>query len=502
MKRISTALLFLRLCSVSFSSHIVGGDITAKWLNGNTFEISLNYYRDCNGQALPLSVEIGIYELQTDAPVNLVTLYSVSSGILNIGDSCNDLSSTLCVEQGLYQGTVNIPDNTNGYYLSHVICCRNNIINNIRYSGYVGMVFYAEIPNPALHKSTPVFGQYPNPYFCIKDLNYLDYSCSDPDGDSLVYSLVDPLEETADPIYYSSGGSILTPAGFHPGPYIPIAWKTPTYNLGNIIGGSPVMSIDSATGLITSSPDSSSNGKVFVFSVRVEKYDKATKQKLGEARRDVLYTGVVCYKKIAPGFILPSELYVSAGDSVCFDITLTDANKDDSVFVSSTDLSENVFGFHEISFTPIKGIKETTGKCCISASCDNTREAPYPLTFKGRDTSCAGASVTFKTVNLYVSTLDGAIKYPVPNVFTPNGDTKNDFFNINATVNHCFDSFVINIYDRWGDKVFGSNDFLFSWNGYHYKTGLVLDEGIYFYSLEGHFKDHTVEKKGYVSLLK
>ena len=85
--------------STSKASHLVGGDIAVKWISGNNFEITLNYYRDCkNGQtSLATTVDVGLYELQTNTYEFPISLPLTSSSILSLGDKCNDVSNLICV---------------------------------------------------------------------------------------------------------------------------------------------------------------------------------------------------------------------------------------------------------------------------------------------------------------------------------------------------------------------------------------------------------------------
>lgn len=64
----------------------------------------------------------------------------------------------------------------------------------------------------------------------------------------------------------------------------------------------------------------------------------------------------------------------------------------------------------------------------------------------------------------------------IPNVFTPNGDSLNDGFYIDyKNVN----SFKIEIYSRWGERVFESNSPSFIWRGDY--NGQLVPSGVYFY---------------------
>src|SRR6185436_13911546 len=104
---------------------------------------------------------------------------------------------------------------------------------------------------------------------CTNNVNVQDFSCTDADGDSLVYSLITPL---------NGHTSNLDPTGTcpDPGPYPSVIFQAP-YSAANMIGGSPPMSINPQTGIITAAPNTAG---VYVFSVRVEQYRRSDKKKL------------------------------------------------------------------------------------------------------------------------------------------------------------------------------------------------------------------------------
>lgn len=87
----------------------------------------------------------------------------------------------------------------------------------------------------------------------------------------------------------------------------------------------------------------------------------------------------------------------------------------------------------------------------------------------------------------------------IPNVFTPNGDGINDYFEIQNGENPCIIYKSLAIYSRWGDRVFeasGTYEQL-RWNGT--KNGSDLGAGVYFYVLEG---DDHLKKTGNITLLR
>ncbi len=66
----------------------------------------------------------------------------------------------------------------------------------------------------------------------------------------------------------------------------------------------------------------------------------------------------------------------------------------------------------------------------------------------------------------------------IPNVFTPNGDGKDDIWFISLLGSKCFQC---NIYNRWGQLVFQSNDVRLGWNGNIQQTGKPASDGVYYY---------------------
>ena len=84
----------------------------------------------------------------------------------------------------------------------------------------------------------------------------------------------------------------------------------------------------------------------------------------------------------------------------------------------------------------------------------------------------------------------------IPNVFTPNGDGKNDYFEIGGADNPCTDFNKLTIYNRWGKKVFEAEGSQLRWDGT--VNGNRLTEGVYFYVLEG----EEGRREGSVTLLR
>jgi gliding motility-associated-like protein len=88
----------------------------------------------------------------------------------------------------------------------------------------------------------------------------------------------------------------------------------------------------------------------------------------------------------------------------------------------------------------------------------------------------------------------------VPNIFTPNGDLKNDLFA--PVIHQRVSGMAMKILNRWGTEVFNSSEA--EWNGSI--NGSEADAGIYFwrilYGCEENAVEVLKEKKGYVHLMR
>ncbi len=94
--------------------------------------------------------------------------------------------------------------------------------------------------------------------------------------------------------------------------------------------------------------------------------------------------------------------------------------------------------------------------------------------------------------------MDDSFVFFVPNIFSPNGDNENDVFYVRG---QGFKSISINIFNRWGQKVFESDDVNTGWdgtfNGQEMNTGVF----VYYINLELYNGD-KVQKQGNITLVR
>ncbi|MFY9309013.1 MAG: gliding motility-associated C-terminal domain-containing protein [Bacteroidia bacterium] len=98
---------------------------------------------------------------------------------------------------------------------------------------------------------------------------------------------------------------------------------------------------------------------------------------------------------------------------------------------------------------------------------------------------CGDTASDYTAVNVFMS-----CKLDIPNVFTPNGDGKNDVFLVKGIG---MKTYSATIYDRWGKKVYESTDIKAAWDG---SSG---DDGTYYYIITAESNNGTqFEEKGYL----
>jgi gliding motility-associated-like protein len=93
------------------------------------------------------------------------------------------------------------------------------------------------------------------------------------------------------------------------------------------------------------------------------------------------------------------------------------------------------------------------------------------------------------------SSFDELLEIEIPNVFTPNGDGINDYFEIksNGDLSACIQ---LTIFNRNGIIAYQSKGGIHSWNG-RSNTGKKFSDGVYYYLIE----INGVEYKGNLTLL-
>ncbi|MBO2010045.1 gliding motility-associated C-terminal domain-containing protein [Siccationidurans soli] len=292
-------LLALLLPLGASATHIVGGELDLQHSTGSNYTLTLNLYFDAiNGSAgaLDQSLIAGIFDKTTNQRLTLVTLPLTSNTFVQYTNPACAVGS-LSTRKLVYAKDIVLDATTYanpaGYYVAVERCCRNLSISNIVNPGSAAQTFYLEFPavvrsGAAFIDSTPRIFPPLGDYACRGELFYYDFGGVDPDGDSLVYDMVTPLNghSTA-----AANNTAPLPTG---APYSPITWNA-GLSTRNQIPGSPALGIDAHTGRLTVR---ASNLGLFVFGARCSEYRRGVK--IGETRRDFQLYVLNCPTNTAP----------------------------------------------------------------------------------------------------------------------------------------------------------------------------------------------------------
>jgi gliding motility-associated-like protein len=343
MKRIFSLLLFLS-CILSFNnavqaSHIVGGDISYECLGPSPttgimqYRITMHVYIDyINGQAsFDNRAYVGIYAGSDTS--STYTVLAISNPIITnipiaFADPCIVVPPNVGVEEGIYQDTVELPFNPDGYTISYQRCCRNYTINNLANPSSTGATYTISLSAEAQQQcnNSPTFNKFPPIVICAnRDLEF-DHSATDIDGNTLVYELCTPFAGGGNSIAIGSGFNSAAPNPPAPPPYNPVLFHS-GYSGTNPMNSNPALSIDPNTGLLTGFPTAQGQ---YIVGICVKEYD-AQGVLLSSTLRDFQFNVTVCDDQVNAAIpadsINPSngQYYANfCGDSVItFDNTST-----------------------------------------------------------------------------------------------------------------------------------------------------------------------------------
>ncbi len=430
-------ILFVQFPLVMQATHIIGGNIGYMDLGpdpntpGNRlYLIYLEVYMDCNspfwGSTFPEpSVDIGVYEGELNPGSALSTLMEVTIPLVDsnwvdpnlppICDSANLLFNA-CIYLVRYEQNLSLPQSNLGYWVVYERCCRPGGIFNLSNSQDQGFSFLSWIPSNGaglLPNTSPQFNDTLISLICRTDTAYLSNGTIDPDGDSLVYSLVEPykgyLGDGAPgnpPPQASYMSTWLNPYSIPP----PGVTWAPGFNQNNLFGSSGYQDINSSTGL---TKFVSMQTGTFVATVEILEYRNG--QVVGVTRRNIQLISDNCPNNHGPAqdttvldsaALSPTTYVIQAGDSICFDLHYTDADGDPMEFSASGSIFDPGQTNPPATFIPAQGVGSVTGTICWATSCAQGSTTPYTFQTLVVDSNCPPIPL-IQDINIIVMPFSG-----------------------------------------------------------------------------------------------
>ena len=390
------------------ATHIVGGEIELQYLGAGrpfTHRVNLNLYFDQltgNPGAEDATVVLGIFRKRDNVFLSgLELLRTGSSVIASTLPNCTQASQITRVIRYGIDVTLNAQafNDPGGYYISWERCCRNGGISNITSPSGAASAFYLEFPaisatSPALYNSSPVFKAPKGDYICLNRPFVFDFSATDADGDSLVYSMATPYNGFSDRNNSNPGvGTAAVTSQFFPGPYPAIGWNA-GYSATNSIPGSVPLQVNPRTGILSVN---ASRAGLFVFSVEVVEYRRGVA--IGRVRRDYQLQAIDCPVNDAPVLLMKAQgassfyrpgtiLTLNDTDKACLTLFVTDPNANQRI--SITNGSGLLLG---LAITPgvlvsITGRDTTSAQFCFDACALYNNGNPVTLRIQATDDAC------------------------------------------------------------------------------------------------------------------
>lgn len=205
---LSIAIIFilsLLLPSTTKASHAAGGELIYEWVSDSTYRFYFKFYRDCSGSIESSTQTLTYTNTCTNQNYNatMTKIALLPGGVTNgspVSPGCpafptKCLSSTSIIpgyREWWYSVQITLPARCSMWRFSTNVSVRNPSMN---LSGTPLFYVEATLNNlVAQGNSSPFFSVKPVPYVCINESYSYNNGGVDPNGDSLVFSNIIPLQ--------------------------------------------------------------------------------------------------------------------------------------------------------------------------------------------------------------------------------------------------------------------------------------------------------------------
>lgn len=438
MKRIYSlvfAVLLLVLVGLGNSakaSHIMGGEITYRYLNdsgpANTpfrYRVTVKVYVDWFNTAATGSQgsilnqpKLGIYNADNNrifpdgniawrhlTPNNSNLALSGVSGTIRFDPlpeqvrpqlpaGCNPpCLNNIRVAVNIFIFDLDVPFTANGYIVKFETAARNTAVTNIVNAQNFGNTFQTKIPSPAFGpNSSPQFTDLAIPFMLTNDTTTIVNTAIDPDGDRLTYRFVNPYD-----------GNIIG------GPNMPVNYTAPTtitqfqptFSATQPFGPLGIATVNPLSGV---SQYMSPNVGLYVVTLEILEYralPSGLDTLIGSTRRELQFfvkesgngpdqCPVNITPKlfgVGPGIGLPNSITVTEGETVRFPAYASDANNDTlSLFATGDAFSSSFVAGNLASFGNVRGLGPVISEFLWNTSCGT--KGQYAITIKASDAGC------------------------------------------------------------------------------------------------------------------
>ncbi len=327
------------------ADHYAGATITYTCLGSNFYTVYLDLYLNCSGvpitaQKIRFQNECGVFFQQANLPL----LFSEE-----VSPTCaSQLANTTCQPGGTLPGFKRYRFSTTVYLspcnfwtMRWNICCRNTTENLLNTPGTYAA---ATLNNSGgVCDNSPRFADNGVPFLCVNAPVSYNPGVSDPNGNTMLFSLISAQFDSVNSVVYRAGFSGTVPI--------------------------PGLIFNSTTGQLNFVPTVSGN---YVVVIQVTTYNSSN-QEIGHVMRDLMFVVRPCDG--SPPIPSPitnvtgvaasgtSSVAVCNGQSFCADMVVTDANA-----VSVITMTSNVTALLPGATFQVLGTNPATARICWTAN--------------------------------------------------------------------------------------------------------------------------------------
>jgi len=357
------------------ATHIAGADLTYDCLGNNQYEIELVLYRDCEGIQVDQTHDINVSSQNLNQDFD-ITISQIPNTGQEITNPCSSAPTTCQggqatgIQKYVYRETITLPQAATDWTFSFRRRARNNAITTLDLTtnsqgatyqpGTTGPYTYVEAKLNNVDgncNTSPDFSNEPITFFCVNQNSTYNQGVNDPDGDSIVYSLIPPKDNANATVVYNA-----------------------PFSFNNPLNGSPSLTIDQNTGDLNVTPTSQ---EVSVLAVKVEEYRNG--KLIGSVIRDIQVYVNSCQNNLpsASGIDSTSSYSTSvcAGDQVSFDIYSADDDNSQDVTMTWNQ------GIPGGSFSTTGGSRPV-GTFTWTPSASDISNNPHSFTVTVQDDAC------------------------------------------------------------------------------------------------------------------
>lgn len=204
-RTLSLFILWIILGLTARATHMSGGEIYYECIGPNQYRITMVIYRDCFGINVDPS-----YNLVITSPCGNRTLTVTTPGGQEISQLCDvELPNSTCnggtlpgIQQYIYTGEITLPP-CDTWTISYTNIYRNAAIANLTNPGAQRTYIRATINSASAPcNDSPQFTNTAIPYVCLGYPITYSFGAYDPEGDSLVYTLINAMGTNGAPLNY------------------------------------------------------------------------------------------------------------------------------------------------------------------------------------------------------------------------------------------------------------------------------------------------------------